>query len=846
MSKLFKLKSTSVAVTLLVAALAGNVHAQNLKNYNLQAGSLSDNLARIARESGRTISAPPDLLQAKRSSPVVGNFSVEDAIRHALEGTGLELVTTSSGTLTVREIPHHGAASEATLPSVTVSAAAASPYLSDRPSSVATKTNLPPRLTPFTVNQASEEVIRERGDTTIYETLERFAGVTASSDNGDIGQGMSRSINVRGFSVSGSGQLLINGQRTYSSASSARSADNLEAVELLRGPAALYYGAAEPGGIINYNYKRPKREAAYVIRGRTDSKGSYGAMVDMTGPLNEEATLMYRAVGSFQHTKDDQNHIWSEPKSLLAAITLAPNADFSTTLTYEKLKVESVPEQENNIRITNPASPYYNQFYPVPRDFFWGSLNDRAVRDTDTLLWDMSWQQSEAFGIKASLNYQEFTQWWQNTRIQNGANGPDASGNIGRYVSGRQSAGKNYSGALDFHGKFATGLVRHDWLVGMGFGHTESQSSGRVVATQSRPGQPYTPGPINIFNPVYSDWAYRDRIWLDPLGAADQRDDRNFYLQDLIQLPNEKTRLMIAAGWSQIHSRPGGAGATPNKVSKVSPRFAVMHDVTPLTTAYVSYGESFNPQSSLTLLDMSGNYINTPQQGKQLEIGVKQDMFDGRAMLSASLFRIDKKNMPMPAQDFNECDDGAAPAPGTPGTTDGTGDCRTALNGLQRSQGVEIELTGIFTNWWNAQLAYAYLDTEYVKTDDQWALGRSMANMPRHNISLWNKFKLHQSAEYGRFDFGVGLKAWSKSHSTWRNPATHIRGTGTDYNPGYGIVDLAFFWENKLKNGKLVKIAFNINNLFDKTYYDRNRFAAGNTIVWGNERRALLSAQVSF
>jgi len=71
-------------------------------------------------------------------------------------------------------------------------------------------------------------------------------------------------------------------------------------------------------------------------------------------------------------------------------------------------------------------------------------------------------------------------------------------------------------------------------------------------------------------------------------------------------------------------------------------------------------------------------------------------------------------------------------------------------------------------------------------------------------------------------------------------------GRNTDWNPGYALVDMGIFWENQLRNGKKLKIALNINNVFDKTYYDRRRFANGNTLVWGNERRALLSAQLSF
>ncbi len=59
-------------------------------------------------------------------------------------------------------------------------------------------------------------------------------------------------------------------------------------------------------------------------------------------------------------------------------------------------------------------------------------------------------------------------------------------------------------------------------------------------------------------------------------------------------------------------------------------------------------------------------------------------------------------------------------------------------------------------------------------------------------------------------------------------------------------MDLALFYNNTLANGMDLKLQLNIKNLFDKTYYDRNRFANGSTIVWGNERRAMLSAELSF
>jgi len=824
------------------------VHAQQapsefqsqVLSFDIKAQPLERTLIEISRRTGLSVAFDPAQVQSFQAPEVRGTMSAEQALRQALSQSGLVYVLRGR----VATVRQQGVAQ---LAPVSVSGEGLPTYIADTPTSVATKTSLPPRQTPFTINQASKELIMERGDNNIYDTLEGFAGVTTTSGNGDIGQSMSRSINVRGFSTGGTGQLLINGQRTYSSASTARSPDSLERVELLRGPAALYYGAAEPGGIVNYTYKRPQAEAAYTVVGRTDSKGSYGSMVDMTGPLNQNDTILYRLVGSYTHTVDDQDHIFQEPKSVLAALTYAPSSRFDTTLTYERMDMEAVPEQENNMRISNPASPYYGEYYPVSRDFFWGSLNDRAVTQTDTLLWDAHWRPNERFNLSAYANYQETKQWWQNTRVNSANRGPDADGNVQRYVSGRQSTGRNWAVGLDLSGQADTGRLRHDWLVGAGYGFTQTRSSGRQVAADSRPGQPYTPGPLNIFDPDYGNWHYQDRIWEDPLSDPTKRNDLNLYFQDMLHLPDGKTRVMLAMGWAQFDNRPADREQR-NKVSKWSPRIALMHDITPSTTIYASYGESFYP-NELSLLDMSGSYITKPQEGKQYEIGFKQDLFDARAMLTAAVFRIDKKNMPMAAQQEGQCDPLAAPAPGTPGSTDGSGDCRTSLSGLERSQGLELELSGMITDWWAASLSYAYLKTEYVDTEDPFSRGRSKPNMPEHNLALWNKFRVYNDADYGTAHVAVGLRAWSKSHNAWRDPSVgtyYNPGSRTDYNPGYGIVDVGVFYQNALANGMDLKLQLNVKNVFNKTYYDRNRFANGSTIVWGNERRAMLSAQLSF
>jgi iron complex outermembrane receptor protein len=843
------------------SAKAAAGEEEGAQYYAVPAGPLEESLSRIARQSGRSLLADPSLLRGRRGAAVEGRLSATDAARRALTGSGLELVVTTNGTLSVR-LAHASPANDdstGVLAPVTVSATAlAAGYLADQPSSVATKTALPPRMTPFSVNQASEELMVERGDQNIYEVLERFSGVTADNGQSDIGINMDRYLSIRGFDTAGGndGQTLINGQRVYGSGAGMRGTDSLESVELLRGPASLYYGAAQPGGVFNFNYKRPRAEAAYVLRGRVDSEGSRGGMVDMTGPLNEDRSLRYRLVGSYTHYEDDQRHVWSRPNSVMAALQWAPSSQFETTLTYEYLDIEAVPEKENNKRTVS------GEYYPIAvEDSFLGHLNDRAERTAHTLIWDSVWRPSNGLKVNTSLSYQASDQWYQVTRPSGSGGGgtppdPSPSGDLPRSVSfSPNSQRENISGAVDVSGMFQTGAFRHEWLVGGGFGESKSRSksrptvsgefdSGNYVSPRNgrtiSPGR-YAPAPLNIYALDNGNWMWRDVVMEESAYMVPwaQRKDLNVYLQDMVHLPDGRTRLMAALGWSQYDNLARGrydwntglrGNDTEHKTDSWSPRLAAMHDVSSTATVYVSYGESFAPQPSLTLTDASGIPLLAPEEGVQYEIGYKQDLQRANGLFTAALFRIDKENMARAAN--SETCDGAVTDPSDPFY------CYYGLDGLQRSQGVELSLSGEVMPGWLTSINYTYLDTEVVETADVYQLGRSFAGIPRHSISVWNKFRLLQDAELGSLWLGAGLRAQSGMH-------TNYTASGTTELPGFGVVDLGLFWQRKLGERDL-RVNLNLINAFNRTLYVGSSARPGSTLIYANTRRLLLTAQLSF
>jgi len=75
----------TLAVTLAVigqsAVTLADTTSSTIQYFDLPAASLGDSLSRLSRESGRTLSVTPALLQGRRAPALRGQFSPEQAAR---------------------------------------------------------------------------------------------------------------------------------------------------------------------------------------------------------------------------------------------------------------------------------------------------------------------------------------------------------------------------------------------------------------------------------------------------------------------------------------------------------------------------------------------------------------------------------------------------------------------------------------------------------------------------------------------------------------------------------------------------------------------------------------------
>ena len=106
--------------------------------------------------------------------------------------------------------------------------------------------------TPRTVNVIPEQLIKERGATSLQDVLRSTPGVTLGSGEGGTPTG-DRPF-IRGYEAST--DIFIDGMRDYARGS--HETFNLESVEVIKGPSSAYTGRGGTGGSINLSTKKPK------------------------------------------------------------------------------------------------------------------------------------------------------------------------------------------------------------------------------------------------------------------------------------------------------------------------------------------------------------------------------------------------------------------------------------------------------------------------------------------------------------------------------------------------------------------------------------------------------------
>jgi iron complex outermembrane receptor protein len=789
-----------------------------IQTYSIAPGPLAPALNSFADANGLHLLYDAHATLHLKTPGLDGHFSVTEGLDHLLEGTGLSYriapTSRSVSILLAQNDTQRNDAGAEPLPPIDVGAA----ERRDRPAgagraggngagdptayrvpdaTTATKMNAPIMETPASVQIVPQQVLLDQQASSLAKAVENVSGVR-SFDSTYVGG--NDQFQIRGFSTS---YVYLDGLRLQGGLPGTSSLVNVERVEVLKGPASILYGRADPGGIVNIVTKKPLATPQYSLSQSFGSYDSYRTTLDATGPLTKDETLLYRVTaemdhdGSFRETDFSRNYFISP--------VVRWNIDAGTYL--------SVNLQYNHQVIPFDAGHFaYTKYDPLSLLFGVGpaaglprerTFNDRfSSSRVDVLKFGYEW--SHKFDENWALtNRFEGLDYQDHTFLVVPTGFDSASPTTLRRIAIENNDSRHViTTNLDLTGKFETFGIEHMALVGADYLSERSFNSffGSSKIRQSSIDYLF---PIHSFTPtqtgLYDNWnagqtsLYRNE-WF------------GVYAQDRLTLPHDVFFLAgvrYDRGHNHSNAFDGNLEKLGNNSERVTPRFGLLWRPIPELSVYGSYLENFGQAGGLSGPAGLQQRILPSESAQQWEVGVKTELLDKRLSATLAFFDLTKKNVA--AADPN-------PALAAIGY-------RTAL-GEVRSRGIELDVAGEILPGWKLIGSYSYIDAAVIKDSGiisdplgnvvsvDGYRGFVMPDISRHMGNLWTTYEI-QDGDWRGLKFGGGVNGRSKALGDSLN-SFHV--------PSYAIFSLlaAYSWTI---GGYRLTAQLNVENLADTRYY---------------------------
>ncbi|UKO96904.1 TonB-dependent siderophore receptor [Nostoc sp. UHCC 0870] len=618
----------------------------------------------------------------------------------------------------------------------------------------ATKTDTALRDIPQSIQVIPRQVIEDQRATQLNEALRNVSGVQPSNS---AGRTRDRFV-IRGFDDFNS--VIRDGFKENTSAY--RETANIERIEVLKGPASVLFGQLEPGGVVNIITKQPQREPFLTMGLEAGSYGFFRPTVDFNSPLNDSKTLRLR-VNAAVEVSESFRDFDKETSRFFIAPVLAWDIGNRTSLVFdlEYLK-DSRPFDRGLVALGDRVADIpFNRILGEPFDS--KEVEDLRIGTRFEHGFNDNWKLRSALRIVSTQTSSFVTE-------------PDSldetTGLLSRgFGVDRPTPDETYAFQTDLIGKFKTGAIEHELVVGFDFNRQTNFVDDRRSA----------PAPaIDIFNPVYL--TARPNIESDPFRGLFAADNIGIYIQDQIKLA-ENLKLLIGGRYDFTNqsflSIVDGVKFFDISDQAFSPRIGIVYQpITPLSL-YASYSRSFAQNFGI----QQDNSRIEPERGTQYEVGVRGEFLDGKLITSLAGYQITKTNV-------------ATPDPA---------DLNFSIPvGEVRSRGIEFDIAGELAKGWNIIASYAYTDAK-ITEDNTDVEGNRLNRVPENSASIWTTYELQSGALQG-LGMGVGLFFVGERQGDLSNSFTV---------PGYTRTDAALFYRRDNWN-----LGLNFKNIFDVNYIE--------------------------
>lgn len=310
-----------------------------------------------------------------------------------------------------------------------------------------TKTDTPIRDIPQSIQVIPKQVLEDQQVIRLTDATRNVSGVV----EGDSFAGTRDSVNIRGFDFN---STFRDGFRDNGLA--LRELSEIEQIEVLKSPASVLYGNAEPGGIINLVTKKPLSEPYYGADLSIGSFSYYRPTIDLSGPLNPDKTLLYRLNVAYENSGSFRD--FGNSERFFLAPTFDLKLDDRTNLLVNVSYVDDERTFDQGIVAFDRA------IADIPTSRFLGEPGDKRTVEEVNVGYRFEHRFNDNLTLRNAFRYTSqdtFDYRAQPLELD------EETGELSRNFRSNDDYYDTYSLQTDIVGKFKTGAIAHTLLFGV-------------------------------------------------------------------------------------------------------------------------------------------------------------------------------------------------------------------------------------------------------------------------------------------------------------------------------------------------------------------------------------------
>lgn len=576
---------------------------------------------------------------------------------------------------------------------------------------------------PQSLSITSADVIDERGFNSIGDIIDYTPGVNQSQ-----GEGHRDAVVFRG--VRSTADFFVDGVRD--DVQYYRPLYNVEQVEILRGPNALFFGRGGAGGVLNRVSKKGVIGQDFnAYKFGVDSFGAAELQVDSNSAVNEDVAVRINAY--YERYANHRDYYDGDGYGVNPTVQFKLSDQTTLNASYEYL------DHTRFIDRGIPTDPTTGEPVDALNGVFFGDkdLNESEF-EAHVLRLDLAHSFSDETAAKVSLSYGDYDKAYGNY-YANAYDAVNQEVDLKGYIDTTDRSTLTLSSSLSH--AFEIGSVEHSLLAGFEYINTDNDNDRYSAA----PFNDYSIANLANFTGSFDYSTAKDK-------TSAEVNVISLFLQDTVEI-NDSLSFIFGARYDDFDmdvtgfSGSGNVDETgSNSDSSLTPRIGIVYSPQEVFTLYASYSETFLPKSGGQYADLGSRGLDA-DEFTNLEAGVKYDL-NADCTLSAAIFEIDQ-------------------------------DKTSSVNGssivqTDKINGAELELIKSVTDSWTLTAGYSFLDGENKD-------GNRPKELPENMFSVWNYYQASEK-------LGLGIGAIYQDESKITDSATSA------VLPDYFRVDAAAYY----------------------------------------------------